>query len=76
MFSHSVTELFAIPWTVARLVLLSMGFSRQEYWSRFPFPSPGNLSDPGIKPSSLEFPALTGRFFTAEPPRKPNFTSI
>ena len=40
-----------IPWTVARQALLSMGFSRQEYWSGLPFPSPGDLPDPGIKPA-------------------------
>jgi len=45
-----------------------MGFSRQEYWSRLPFPSPGDLPNPGIKPTSL---ALTGGFFTAKPPGKP-----
>ena len=46
----------------------SIAFSRQEYWSGLPFPSPGNLSDPGIEPES---PALAGRFFTTEPPGKP-----
>ena len=46
---------------------LSMGFSRQEYWSELPFPSPGNLPDPGIEPMS---PASAGRFFTSEPPGK------
>ena len=45
----------ATPWTVAHQAPLSMGFSRQEYWSGLPFPSPGDLPDPGIKPSS---PAL------------------
>ena len=45
----------ATPWTVACLAPLSMGFSRQEYWSGLPFPSPGNLSDPGAEPCS---PAL------------------
>ena len=45
---------------------LSSGFSRQEYWSGFPFPHPGDLPDPGIKPASLESPALPGRFFTWE----------
>ena len=45
-----------------------MGFSGQEYWGGFPFPSPGNLPDPGIKPAS---PALEGGFFTTEPPGKP-----
>ena len=45
-----------------------MGFLRQEYWSGFPFLSPGDLPDPGIKPAS---PALAGRFFTTESPGKP-----
>ena len=40
------------PWVVARQALLSMGFSRQEYWSGLPFPSPGDLPDPGMKPKS------------------------
>ena len=52
------------PWTVARLAPLSMGFSRHEYWSRLPFPSPGDIPDPGIEPASLISPALAGRFFT------------
>ena len=46
---------FATPWTVAYQALLSVGFSRQEYWSGLPFPSPGDLPDPGIEPRS---PAL------------------
>ena len=45
-----------------------MEFSRQEYWSRFPFPSPGNLPDPGIEPMS---PALQADFLPSEPPEKP-----
>ena len=45
--------LFVTPWTVARQALLSVGFSRQEYWSRLPFPSPGDLLDPGTEPTSL-----------------------
>ena len=48
-----------------------IGFSRQEYWSGLPFPTPRNLPDPGIKPASLASPALTGGFFTTEPPGKP-----
>ena len=44
-------------WTVAHQTPLSMGFSRQEYWSGLPFPSPGDLSDPGIEPESLAAPA-------------------
>ena len=43
---------FATPWTVAHQAPLSMGFSKQEYWSGLQFPSPGNLADPGIKPAS------------------------
>ena len=43
---------------------LLMGISRQEYWSGLPFPSPGDLPDPGLKPMSLASPALAGRFFT------------
>ena len=49
---------------------LSMEFSRQEHWSRLPFPTPGDLPDPGIKPASLVRPALAGGFFTTEPPGK------
>ena len=59
--------LFETPWTVARQAPLSMGFSRQEYWSGLPFPSPRNLPDPGHKPAS---PALAGWFFTAETPQQ------
>ena len=43
-----------------------MEFSRLEYWSEFPFPSPGDLPDSGIEPESLMFPALAGRFFTTD----------
>ena len=49
--------------------LLSMGFSRQEYWSGLPFPSLGDLPNPGIKPTSPVSPAFAGGFFTTEPPR-------
>ena len=52
------------PWTVACQASLSMGFSRQEYWSGLPFPPLGNLPNPGIEPASLSSPALAGRFFT------------
>ena len=58
-------QLFVTPSTVARLAPLSMGFSRQEYWSGLPFPSPG------IEPTSLLSPALAGIFFTTELPGKP-----
>ena len=56
--------LFGTLSTVAHQALLSMGFSRQEYWNGLPFPPAGNLPDPGIKPESLMSPALAGRFFT------------
>ena len=52
------------PWTVAHQGLLSMEFSRQEYWSGLPFPPPGELPNPGIEPASLASPALAGAFFT------------
>ena len=51
-------QLFVIPWTVVHLTPLSMGFSRQKYWSGLPFPSPGDLSNPGTEPKSLVSPAL------------------
>ena len=66
--SLSHVQLFATPWTVAYQGPLSMGFSRQEYWSGLPFPAPEDLHNPGIKPASLVSPALAGRFFTTEPP--------
>ena len=52
MNSLSRVRLFVTPWTVAHQAPLSMGFSRQEYWSRLPFPSPGDLPNPGIEPGS------------------------
>ena len=51
-------------WTVALEAPLSVGFSRQEYWSGLPFATPGDLPDPGIEPVSLTSPALAGGFFT------------
>ena len=56
------------PWTVALQAPVSMGFPRQEYWSGLPFPSPGELPNPGIETESLTSPALAGGFFTTEPP--------
>jgi len=61
---QSHPTLFVTLWNVAHQTSLSMEFTRQEYYSRLPFPSPGNLPHPGIKPMSL---ALAGRFFTTEP---------
>ena len=63
---------FMAPWTGARQAPLSMGFSRQEYWSGLPFPPPGDLLDPGMEPVSLMSPALGGGFFATEPPGKPH----
>ena len=62
--SLSHVRLFATPWTVAHQAPLPMGFSRQEYESRFPFPTTGDLPNPGIKPEFLVSPALAGGFFT------------
>ena len=56
-------QFFATPWTVACQTPLSMGFSRQKYWSGLPCPSPGDLPHPRIEPSSLKSPLLAGRFF-------------
>ena len=67
----SHVQLFATPWTVAHHAPLSMGFSRPEYWSGLPLLPPGDLPDPGIKPTSLMSSALAGGFFTTEPPGKP-----
>ena len=73
----SHVQLFATTWIVARQASLSIRFSRQEYWSGLPFPSPGDLPDLGIEHVSLASPALAGVFFTSEPPGKPqNSTCI
>ena len=64
LLSH--VQLFATPWTVACLASLSMGFSKQEYWSGLPFPPPGDLPDPGIEPVSPESLVSAGGFFTVE----------
>ena len=68
VYAHSVLSDSVTPWTVARQAPLSMGFPREEYWSGLPFLSPGDLSDPGIRPTSPEF---EGRFFSTEPSGKP-----
>ena len=65
VLSHfSLVLLFVTPWNVAHLVPLSMGFSRQEYWTRLPDPPPGDFPHPGIKTMSLASPALAEGFFT------------
>ena len=66
--SESPVQLFATPWTVAQQALLSMEFSRQEYWSGLPFPTPGDLADPGIEP---RFPTLQVDSLPSEPSGKP-----
>ena len=58
-----MSDSFATPWTATLRASLSMGFSRQEYWSGLPCPPPGDLPNPGIEPASLASPALAGRFF-------------
>ena len=63
----SCVRLVATPWTVAYQAPPSMGFSRQECWSGFPFPSPGDLPDPGIEPGS---PTLQADALPSEPPGK------
>ena len=64
----SRVQLFATPWTVAYQAPPSIAFSRQEYWSGLPFPSPGDLPDPGVEPGSPSFQADA---LTSEPPGKP-----
>ena len=71
--SLSRVRLFATPWTIAHQAPPSMGFSRQEYWSGLPFPSPGDLPNPGIEPRS---PALQADALTSEPPGKPTYMQI
>ena len=70
MLSHTVvSDSFVIPWTVACQALLPMGFPGQGYWTGLPFPSPGDLLNPGIEPAS---PALEGELFITETPGKPS----
>ena len=63
-----LVQLFVTLWTVACQASWSMGFSRQEYWSGLPFPSPGDLPNPRVETGS---PALQTDFFTTVPPGKP-----
>ena len=69
MHAQSLTcvLLFVIPHPVVLQAPLSKGFPRQEYWRGLPFPPPGDLPNPGIKPVSSESPVLAGGFFTTEP---------
>ena len=68
LLSH--VQLFVTPQTAAHQAPLSTGFSRQQYWSGLPCPSPGDFPDPGIGPTSLVSPALAGGLFTTAPPGK------
>ena len=71
MLIITCVQLFVTLWTVAHQASLSMEFSRQEYWSGLPFPTPGDLPDSGMELASLAAPALVGRFVTTAPPGKP-----
>ena len=73
MKSLSRIRLFVTPWTTAYQAPPSMEFSRQEYWSGLPFPSSGDLPNPGIKPRS---PALQADALPSEPPGKPGLNEI
>ena len=73
-FSH--VWLCVIPWTVACQAPLSMGFSRQEYWSGLPFPPPGDLPNPGIESTSLVSPALASGFFISSATWEVHFRSL
>ena len=69
--SLNLILLFVTPWTVAYQAPLSMGFSRQEYWTDLPFPLPRVLPDSGIEPVSLPSPVRAGGLFTPVPPGRP-----
>ena len=71
-FVLSHNWLFATPWTALHSAPLSMEFCRQESWGELPFPFPGDIPNPGVKPLSPVSPALAGRFFTSEPCGKPS----
>ena len=66
-FSRSVVSNSVTPWAIVHQAALFLGFSRQEYWSGLPFPSPGDLPDPGVEP---ETPVLAGKFFTTRATRE------
>ena len=76
MLSHSVMSDSVASWTIAHQAFLLMEFSRQAHWSWVPFSTPGNLLDPGIKPTSLVSPALAGRFFTTNATWEAHSTAV
>ena len=71
VYTLNLVQLFAPPWIVAHQASLSMEFPRQECWSGLPFPSLGDLPEPGIEPGFPVFPALQADSLLSEPPRKP-----
>ena len=71
----SCVQLFMTPWTVARPAPLSMGFLKEKYWSGLPFPPPGDLPNPGIKPTFPVSPALQADSLPAKPSAKPSISS-
>ena len=76
MLSYSVMSDSVTPWTVAHQAPPAMEFSRQEYWSGVPFPSPGDLPDPGIEPMYLLSFASAGVFFTTSATWEAKFTLL
>ena len=76
MLTHFSRVQLCNLWTVAHQAPLSMGFSRQEYWSSLLCPPPGDLPNPGIKPLSLASPALQAGSLSTEPPGKPQQTLV
>ena len=75
VLSLNHVSLFETTWSIAQQAPLFMGFPRQDNWSGLPFSPPEDLPYPGIEPRAPASPALTGRFFTTEPPEKPNISS-
>ena len=63
MLMLSCVQLFATPWTVTLQASLSLGFPRQEYWGGVPFPTPGDLPDPGMEPTFPASPTLASRLY-------------
>ena len=70
IIQERIAILFTTPWSVAHQALPPIGFFRQEYWNGWPFPTSGDLPNPGVEPVSLVSSALAGGFFTTAPPGK------
>ena len=73
-FSHAQPD--GTPWTVAHQTPLSMRFSKQEYWSGLPFPSPGDLPNPQIEPRSPKSPVLASEYLPLGPPERPRMHTL